>query len=105
MTVRLEIEDGSDIEEEVSFGEIKLIHLAEGHDAKAVITPGKDFDLGNGLGRPVEKTVMGGVAGVLLDARGRPLQLAEEKGARKDQLLSWFKDLDLYPEDGLKELI
>ena len=105
MTVRLEMEDGSDIKEDVSFGEIKLIPLAEGHDAKAVITPGKDFDLGNGLGHSVEKTVMGGVAGILLDARGRPLQLAEEKDARKDQLLSWFKNLDLYPEDALKELI
>ena len=49
--------------------------------------------------------IMGGVAGVLLDARGRPIYLPEEDEARKKLLIKWFKALDLYPEEKLEELL
>ena len=48
---------------------------------------------------------MGGVAGVLLDARGRPMYLPEEENARKELLIKWFRALDLYPEEKLVELL
>ena len=48
---------------------------------------------------------MGGVTGIILDARGRPLHLPEEEGVRKEMLLKWIHALDLYPEDKLKELL
>jgi len=82
-----------------------LIPLAEGQEAKAIITPAKRFDMGNGPGKAVERTITGGVAGVLLDARGRPLSLPENDEQRKELLLKWFTALDLYPEEKLKELI
>ena len=47
----------------------------EPESAEIVVTPTRNFDLGEGRGREVRKTVQGGVAGVLIDARGRPLQL------------------------------
>ena len=105
MTVELEMPDGETVKEELKFGEIKRINLAERQEARAVITPNKSFDMGEGPGHKVERTVMGGVAGMMLDARGRPLQLPEEKGARKETLLKWFRALGLYPEDELKELV
>jgi uncharacterized protein (TIGR01319 family) len=105
MKVAMEMDDGETLEEELNFGEVKLIPLAERHEAKAVITPAKNFDMGEGPGHTVEKTLMGGVAGVLLDARGRPLYLPEEESARSDLLIKWFRALDLYPEEKLEELL
>ncbi len=67
--------------------------------------PAKTFDVGEGPGKPKEATVIGGIAGILLDARGRPLYLPEDDAQRRDLLYKWFSTLKLYPEDPLKELV
>jgi len=105
MTVELTLPDGETVEEELNFGELKLIELPERQEAKAVITPAKNFDMGEGQGHTVKRTIMGGVAGVLLDARGRPIYLPEEDDARNELLIKWFRALDLYPEEKFKELL
>ncbi len=105
MTVELTLPDGETVNEELNFGEIKCVELPERQEAKAVITPAKNYDMGDGLGQTVERTIMGGVAGVLLDARGRPIYLPEEDDARKKLLIKWFKAIDLYPEEKLEELL
>jgi hypothetical protein len=105
MTVELDMPDGEVVEEELGLGEIKRIHLAERQEAEAVITPARHFDIGEGPGRSVTSTVMGGVGGLLLDARGRPIGLPEEGGARKELLREWFRALELYPEEKLRGLM
>ena len=105
MAVEITFPDGGTVEEELNFGEVKRIELSEGQEAEAVIKPAKNFDMGEGPGRAVERTIMGGVAGVLLDARGRPIYLPEEDDVRKELLIKWFRELDLYPEDKLEELL
>ena len=42
--------------------------------------------------------IKGGIVGLVLDARGRPLQLPEESKMRVEQLKHWLKVLDVYPE-------
>jgi hypothetical protein len=42
--------------------------------------------------------VKGGVAGVVLDARGRPITIEREERARVQQLQQWAKAMRLYPE-------
>ena len=105
MAVEITFPDGGTVEEELNFGEVKRIELSEGQEAEAVIKPAKNFDMGEGPGRAVERTIMGGVAGVLLDARGRPIYLPEEDDVRKELLIKWFRELDLYPEDKLEVLL
>jgi len=105
MTVKLVMPDGQDIEEEIRFGDMKRITLAEGKEAKATITPNRGFDVGEGPGHRVESKVTGGVAGVILDGRGRPLQLPKEDNIRKELLLKWFHALNLYPKDELERLV
>ena len=104
MTVELTMPDGEVVEEELELGEIRRIRLAERQEAEAVITPARHFEMGEGPGHSVTRTVMGGVGGLLLDARGRPISLPEEDGARKELLLKWFRALELYPEEKLRGL-
>lgn len=104
MSVELEMPEIGVLKEDLKFGEIKRIDLEEGQEAKVVVTPHKEYDVGGGLGREIEGTVMGGVVGIILDARGRPLQLPDEDGERKEMLLNWFDATELYPEEELKNL-
>jgi len=105
MTVEMKLPNGDEITEELSMGDIKLIQLAEREEAEATIIPAKEFDVGAGPGKELESTVSGGVAGVMLDARGRPLYLPDEADQRKELLLKWFKAMDLYDESKLEALI
>lgn len=105
MTVELAMPDGETVIEELRFGEVKRIRLAERQEAKAVVTPQKRFDAGGRPGHKVESTVMGGVVGVVLDARGRPLRLPENDTVRKEMMLKWFQALDVYPTDELQKML
>src|SRR5262249_31938515 len=71
--------DGRVVKDRLKMGELRLFPL--GLDQKATITmhPAKHIDLGQGLGTPVTRDVQGGVVGVMLDGRGRPLQLPADQ--------------------------
>ena len=60
--------------------------------------PAKQVNLGEGAGQPITRTVRGGVAGLLFDARGRPLQLPREQTVRVASLMGWYQAVDLYPK-------
>ncbi len=101
--VRIELPEGEVFERDVTFGEIIRVPLAERTQAKAIISPTHDFDVGAGLGKTLETTIEGGVVGVVIDARGRPLVLPEDDEERRKTLVRWFESLDMYPEAFLKE--
>ncbi len=88
--------DGSTYTEKINFGDIRRIDLPERQEAKAVIYPKGSFDIGAGEGHELETTLYGGVVGIVLDARGRPLSLPEDKKTRDQMLLKWWKNLELY---------
>jgi hypothetical protein len=73
VTVRLTV-DGSEVVESVKLGEIRIVPLGKGEVAKATFTPHRRLDLGTGRGKQVKKQVSGGEVGLILDARGRPLE-------------------------------
>ncbi len=90
--------DGKKIEKEVRFGDIEVIPLEVGKKAKALIIPEKGFDVGAGNGKKLETEVEGGVVGIIIDARGRPLNLPEDSKKRKELLQRWFEAMKLYPK-------
>ena len=104
MNVEIKMPDNKEIKEELNCGDIRCVKLTGDKEAKVTITPKKDFDMGEGTGRPVESTVMGGEVGILLDARGRPLHLPVDQSEKNELLLNWFLALDMYQVDDLKEL-
>jgi uncharacterized protein (TIGR01319 family) len=91
--------DGKKREESLLFGEIKVLELKEGEKAEVEISPDKKFDLGEGKGKKLVKEVTGGVVGLVIDARGRPLDLDSSKGKEPlpERLLKWIKAFDAYP--------
>lgn len=104
MTVELEMPNGETVKEDLRFGEVKRLGLPERQEAKAIVTPQKKFDVGGGAGHKVECPVMGGVVGLILDARGRPLRLPKDDAVRKDLLIKWFQALSVYPADMLQKM-
>ncbi len=80
----------------LKFGDIRLFPLAAGEDAAVSVTPARGVDVGAGRGVPVERRVRGGVVGLVLDGRGRPLQLPSKQDERVRALTEWHKALNLY---------
>jgi uncharacterized protein (TIGR01319 family) len=105
MEIDITMPDGKVINEKMMLGDLKLIELGEDEEAKVVVRPAKLYDIGAGPGEELEATVQGGVAGLLLDARGRPLYFPEEDSARKELLLKWFKATGMYDEEALGRLL
>lgn len=90
--------DGKQIQDQLKFGDLKRYSLEVGKKAKITMHPAKQVNLGAGTGVPVTREVLGGVAGLLLDGRGRPLQLPGDQAARVAALTEWFNAVDLYPK-------
>jgi hypothetical protein len=85
------VEDGT-----LHFGQIWRAALAGDATARVELRPTRRFDVGAGHGRPVSAEVHGGVAGLVIDARGRPLRVPD--GPERIALLDgWARILDAYP--------
>ena len=77
-------------------GELKLLPLGEGETAQVVVEPTRNFNLGAGSGKGFEREVRGGTVGLILDARGRPLMLPEDRTACREVAGKWVNALQLF---------
>lgn len=89
--------DGKATKEQLKFGELRLYPLDAEQRASIKVQPAKGLNMGAGVGVAVTKEVHGGVVGLLLDGRGRPLKFPAEQQARVAALTKWFTAVDLYP--------
>jgi uncharacterized protein (TIGR01319 family) len=90
--------DGRLVKDQLAFGELRLFALEPGMKANITLRPAKSVNLGTGVGAAMTREVMGGAVGLLLDGRGRPLQLPAEQSARVGALKKWFHAVGLYPQ-------
>ncbi len=95
--VRLIKNNGEELEVRVNFGDIALLPLPVGESARAVVNPERGFDLGAGPGKTIETKVEGGLSGIIIDCRGRPLTLPEADRERREALRKWAAQLNAYP--------
>ena len=79
----------------LAVGELKLEPLGLEQHATVTVEPARGIDLGEGKGRPIEAEVHGGVVGLVLDARGRPLAVPDKD--RSAVVTRWADALDAYP--------
>jgi hypothetical protein len=96
LSVKFTRADGTAVDESVKVGEMKLIPLGP-EKVQAAIVPAKSFDAGAGRGKELQATLEGGTVGVILDGRGRPLQLPAETKERVKKLAEWNAALNIYP--------
>jgi hypothetical protein len=79
---------------EVPYGAIDVIPLPPGHKARLEIRPTRHFEIeAGGPGRGVITEIEGGVLGIIVDARGRPLRLPPDDSARFEALQQWVSKL------------
>jgi hypothetical protein len=91
LRVRISSDEGQESELEVMQGSLVAIRLPIGQTATLHLAPLHRFDVGmGGLGRGGTVKVMGGVMGVLIDARGRPLRMPAEPAKRRESLNKWL---------------
>ncbi len=89
--------DGEEIE--IPGGTIRVFPLGPGEKKEIEVTPYKACDLGQGRGRTRKMEVEGGVVGLMIDTRGRPLQLPSDPKDRVRKLREWFAAFGLRMPD------
>ena len=95
--IKIERAGGSPEEKSFAFGDMAVIPLDVGQKAKVTVSPGRRFDVGLGNGKEIHTEVNGGVVGIIVDCRGRPLNLPEDKAERVRKLGEWNQALGVYP--------
>ena len=91
LRMRATFEDNTDTEIEVKFGSIEVIPLPSGQSAQLQLRPLHRFDVGmGGPGRGGRVRVVGGSLGIVIDARGRPLQLSSDPELRRETFKRWL---------------
>ena len=103
--VAIEFPDGTRREVELKAGEMHRIPLDVGQKAKVIVEPERAFDVGAGRGKRLETEVEGGVVGIILDGRGRPLELPQDPKERVEKFSEWIYALDVYPKDRYSRLL
>ncbi|MFQ6606349.1 MAG: glutamate mutase L [Fidelibacterota bacterium] len=97
LTAELEFPDGKQVTEKLVWGD--LVRLTAPYEPiKARLIPTKQIDVGSGKGIPIETTIYGGVVGIILDGRGRPLMLPEDREERNQALRHWSAAVNEYPD-------
>jgi len=99
LKVKVTLASGEVVEETVSFGEIRRIPLGVGEKATIEAEPLSRLDLGEGRGKKIQAEVEGGLVGLILDCRGRPLELPSDDRSRAEKLVRWLETLEVYPMD------
>ena len=94
LRVKVYYPDGREIQQEVAYGSVDLIPLAPGERATLELHPTRRFDVGLGEpGRGVTAEAEGGVLGLIVDARGRPIELPVDAEGRRQLMQEWLNSL------------
>jgi hypothetical protein len=95
LRIRIEYEAGHENTITVNHGEIQKIPLPLGRRARLFIDPLQRSNVGRGPGRSLPgKRVVGGPFGVVVDARGRPVELDTNPQRRQTNHKRWLMTLE-----------
>jgi len=93
LRVQVVYDDGSKFSAEVCYGDLEVLPLALGQQAVLELRPLRRFDVGlGGPGKAGKRRVSGGLAGLIIDARGRPLRFPSDPEQRLMQMRQWLWD-------------
>ncbi len=89
LRARLAYSDGTETRAEVKFGGLEILPLPSGQTARLSLQPLRRADAGLGPGKSGVVSVTGGALGVVIDARGRPLQIPSDPVRRRELMKRW----------------
>ena len=98
LTAEFTLPDGKKVNHELKKDELFRFE-APFEPISAVLKPDKKMDIGSGKGEPIETTVYGGVVGLILDGRSRPISIPTASGDRLAALKSWSEAINEYPNN------
>ena len=84
---------GGELDVDAHYGEIEIWPLIPGQKATIELRPHRRIDVGFGFGRTGKVKASGGLVGLIVDARGRPLLLPHNAETRRRLLNSWLWDV------------
>jgi hypothetical protein len=91
LRVRVTYESGEETSFDVKQGSLEAMPLPLGQSARLRLLPLHRADVGmGGPGRGGSVRVVGGALGVVIDGRGRPLQIPTDFGRRRDLYRKWL---------------
>ncbi|MEP7134947.1 MAG: glutamate mutase L [Chloroflexota bacterium] len=90
LRAKLTYADGTDARLDVKFGGLEILPLPNGQSARLSLQPLNRADAGLGSGKSGTIQVTGGALGVVIDARGRPLQLPSDPVRRRELIKKWY---------------
>jgi hypothetical protein len=95
LRIRIEPESGGEtIEGIVRYGQLVLLPLRQGEHGRMTLRPESGFDVGfGGRGKAGALRVAGGALGVVIDARGRPIELSKDPENRRELNQKWLYDI------------
>jgi hypothetical protein len=93
--VGLEYANGQQVSMDVMAGSIEVLPLRPNEQALLTLFPAPTVDVGLGPGERARaaEEIDGGLLGLIIDARGRPLNLPTEETERQARLLQWNQAL------------
>ncbi len=96
LKLKIDYDDGQSLRVEVPFGALEVIPLMEGQRAVVEMRPSSHFDVGLGKkGKGATTELDGGVLGIIVDARGRPLSLPADDEKRRAKIQEWMGELGI----------
>jgi hypothetical protein len=91
LRLKVHYPSGRVVQHEVAYGSIELVPLGAGERATLELHPTHRFDMGLGEpGRGVTAEAEGGTLGLVIDARGRPLELPADGPGRRQLIQEWL---------------
>jgi hypothetical protein len=87
----LTYENGTESRVELKYGSLETLPLANGEVGRLTLQLLKGADIGFGPGKSPKQgiSVTGGALGVVLDGRGRPLNLPTDAVRRRELIKKW----------------
>ena len=83
---------------ELLSGDVVRLPLDVDQTAEVYLEPASGFDVGAGLGKPRSATIHGGTVGVILDGRGRSLELPSDRNLCRETVMKWNRAVEMYPQ-------
>lgn len=91
LRLQLDYLDGRKKTLEVAYGSLEVIPMTANEQAMLTLFPSKTIDVGLGPGEQARagEAIEGGIIGLIIDARGRPLRLPDDHAYRRAKLAQW----------------